>query len=80
MNELLQQVVPILYLLSAVLFIVGLKGLTKVRTAQSQTELDRQIHNGKRWFTAGDAAKAWIGEATVLRDDFAPVDQLMSRS
>ncbi len=34
MNAILQQLVPVLYLLSAVLFIVGLKGLTKVRTAR----------------------------------------------
>jgi NAD(P) transhydrogenase subunit beta len=34
MSALVQQLVPSLYLLSAVLFIVGLKGLTKVRTAR----------------------------------------------
>ena len=27
----------------------------------------------------GDAARAWVDDAAVLRDDFAPVDQLMSR-
>ena len=34
MNELLAQLVPVLYLLSAVLSILGLKGLTKVRSAR----------------------------------------------
>ena len=34
MNSFLQSIVPILYLLSAVLFIFGLKGLTRVRTAR----------------------------------------------
>jgi len=34
MTAWLQQIVPLLYLLSAVLFIVGLKGLTKVRSAR----------------------------------------------
>jgi len=34
MNDWLRQFIPLLYLLSAVLFILGLKGLTKVRSAR----------------------------------------------
>ena len=34
MNNFLQAIVPVLYLLSAVLFIFGLKGLTRVRSAR----------------------------------------------
>jgi spermidine synthase len=35
--------------------------------------------NGIETVLGNDAARAWIGDAAVLRDDFAPVDQLMSR-
>jgi spermidine synthase len=35
--------------------------------------------NGIETALSGDAALAWIGDAAILRDEFAPVDQLMSR-
>ncbi len=36
--------------------------------------------NGIEIALDGEAARAWIDDAVVLRDDFAPVDQLMSQS
>ena len=42
MNNLMQSfIVPVLYLLSAVMFILGLKGLTRVRTARRGARLPR---------------------------------------
>jgi spermidine synthase len=35
--------------------------------------------NGIETVLDDDMARAWVGDAAVLRDDFAPVDQLMSR-
>ncbi len=81
MSQLLDSVViPVLYLLSAVLFIVGLKGLTRVRTAQRgnaiaafamllavvTTLLDLGIVD-YRWIVAGLVVGGAIGTVAALK-------------
>ena len=91
MNAILQQLVPLLYLLSAVLFIVGLKGLTKVRSARRgnaiaalamliavvATLLDMGIVD-YRWILAGLAVGTVIGGVAALRVEMTAMPELVA--
>jgi hypothetical protein len=52
---------------------------SKVPIAAEAVMANTIARNGIETVLAGEAARAWAGDAAVLRDDFAPVDQLMSR-
>ncbi len=91
MNAILEQAVPILYLLSAVLFIVGLKGLTKVRSARRgnatsalamliaivATLLDLGVVD-YRWILAGLVVGGSIGALAAVRVEMTAMPELVA--
>jgi proton-translocating NAD(P)+ transhydrogenase subunit beta len=91
MNAWLQQLVPLLYLLSAVLFIVGLKGLTKVRSARRGnaisavamlvavvgTLLDLGLVD-YRWILGGLVVGSSIGAVAALRVEMTAMPEMVA--
>ncbi len=91
MTAWLQQSVPILYLISAVLFILGLKGLTKVRTARRgnataavamllavvATLLEIGVVD-YRWIIAGAVVGGLIGAVAALRVEMTAMPELVA--
>ncbi len=91
MNGWLQQAVPLLYLASAVLFILGLKGLTKVKTARrgnltsavamliavvaTLVELGAIDY---RWILAGLAVGAIVGAFAALKVEMTSMPELVA--
>jgi NAD(P) transhydrogenase subunit beta len=93
MTQLLDSVViPVLYLLSAVLFILGIKGLTRVRTAQRgnalaalamliaivTTLLDLGLVDF-RWIIAGLVIGGLIGGVAALRVEMTSMPEMVAR-
>lgn len=91
MSGWLQQLVPLLYLLSAVLFIFGLKGLTKVRSARrgnalaalamliavAATLLDLGVID-YRWILAGLLVGGSVGAIAALRVEMTAMPELVA--
>lgn len=91
MSGLLEQATPLLYLLSAVLFIVGLKGLTKVRTARRgnliasmamllavvATLLDLGLVD-YRWILLGLVVGGAIGAVAALKVEMTAMPELVA--
>ena len=91
MTAWLQQIVPLLYLLSAVLFILGLKGLTKVRSARRgnaiaslamliavvATLLDLGLVD-YRWILAGLVVGGAIGAIAALKVEMTAMPEMVA--
>jgi len=91
MTDVLQQIVPLLYLTSAVLFILGLKGLTKVRSARRgnaiaslamliavvATLLDLGLVD-YRWILAGLVVGGAIGGVAALRVEMTAMPEMVA--
>jgi NAD(P) transhydrogenase subunit beta len=91
MTSWLQQVVPLLYLLSAVLFILGLKGLTKVRSARRGNAiaafamlvavvgalLDMGLVD-YRWILAGLVVGGAVGTVAALRVEMTAMPEMVA--
>ena len=92
MNNLLQSfIVPVLYLLSAVLFILGLKGLTRVRTARRgnaiaslamliaivTTLLDMGLVD-YRWIITGLIVGGLIGAIAALKVEMTAMPEMVA--
>ena len=91
MTAWLQQIVPLLYLLSAVLFILGLKGLTKVRSARRgnaiaslamliavvATLLDLGLID-YRWILAGLVVGGAIGAIAAIKVEMTAMPEMVA--
>ena len=91
MTAWLQQIVPLLYLLSAVLFILGLKGLTKVRSARRgnaiaslamliavvATLLDLGLVD-YRWILAGLVVGGAIGAIAAIKVEMTAMPEMVA--
>jgi NAD(P) transhydrogenase subunit beta len=91
MSGWIAQIVPLLYLLSAVLFIVGLKGLTKVRSARRGNAiaalamlvavvaalLDMGLVD-YRWILAGLVVGGGIGAVAALRVEMTAMPEMVA--
>ena len=91
MNEIQTVLVPVFYLLSAVLFIFGLKGLTKVRTAQRGNALaalamliavvTTLVDLGLvdyRWIIAGLVIGGLIGTVAALKVEMTGMPEMVA--
>ncbi len=92
MNNLMQSlIVPVLYLLSAVMFILGLKGLTRVRTARRgnalasfamliaivTTLLDLGLVD-YRWIITGLIVGGLIGAIAALKVEMTAMPEMVA--
>ena len=91
MNNFLQAIVPVLYLLSAVLFIFGLKGLTRVRSARRgnalaslamliaivTTLLDLGLVD-YRWIISGLVIGGLIGAIAALKVEMTAMPEMVA--